>query len=661
MNAREALLTRIRERVERPPPLGAAPGDRELIEEAVARLPASGPITEVWQQAAREPKARSALIEASFGLLVGADSDLRGSSLLDASVWTLSPKSLDARELADRLPTIALDKGASDAARVGSMALLLAFDDGSVASLEFACTYVEQLLTSGKCKKAFRKAAKAYAKPNGKLPDAPATQGAKTLKGSRDLDFNPYCHRRTMQDVVGLLARAAAKDRKVVPWLFEGGKLWSTEGAVALRAVRDSAPSDDELRDGFAELVRYCAVKPSRDRAKLVRRALEVGGKEPRWLALLLLEVEQRKKLCDALAERLISVPQFAPAEDASGDPWRRRVGEIADGAKHPAVRAISFAAAGGSEATAAAVIETMPSDLVDVVTGRVIRARAFAPRIARAVDKALLAFEGRAKHRQDLVALAWNCRQQGKQLRADFLPGARVSPPWLADGELVAFYHRIRTMALPSNWANDEDEFGAIVLSDPLRLVPIPSPFPMLPNGANLAKRELQVECVLDGEVVLTLQCPFSRDRSWGTENFIWSFRPSEGWRSWVRMEGELAPAADGAQAESVSFGDLLLWRQGDRLRFAIDGTPYHLDDWTHTDDVKQALLARRQARESYTEQPKGKRRRKVRWSDLEVPRPSEDSELDTVWTGDLLGRKLALVNCRRQYRPEFAAVIVR
>ncbi len=662
MNAREALLTSIRERVGRPPPLGAAPGDRELIEEAVARLPASGPIAEIWQQAARDPEARSALIETIFELLVGAGSDLQGSRLLDAATWTLSPNSLDARELAGRLPTISLNKRASEAARVGSMALLLAFDDGQTAPLEFARTYVEQLLTTGRCKKAFRKATKAYANPSGKLPSAPVTRGAKSLKGSSDLDFTPYCHRRTIQDVFGLLGRAAARDRGVVPWLFEGGKLWSMEGAVALRAVRDSAPSDNELRDGFAELVRYCAVKPSRDRANLIRRVLEVGGREPRWLTLLLAEVERWKKLCDALAERLVSVPRLE--SDPRGESWLARLSKMADGAAHPAIRAIGFAAAGGSEGTAAAVLETAPSDLVNVVAGRVIETRSFGPAMARAVDKALATFEGRAKDRDDLIALAWNCRQRGQRQSADCLPGARVTPPCLVQGELVAFYHRIKTLALPSDWSNDEDEFGAIVLAAQpatAKRAPILNEFPIQRNGANLAKRELQVECVVEGEVFLTLRCPFSRERSWGTENFVWSFQPIEGWRSWVLQGSELAPAAEGAQAEPVCFGDLLLWRQDDRLRFAVDRTPYHLDDWTHSADVRQALTARREAQQSYTEQPKGEKRKKVRWSDFEIARPTKDSELETVWTGDWSGRKITLVNCRQRCRPEFAAVIAR
>jgi hypothetical protein len=375
-----------------------------------------------------------------------------------------------------------------------------------------------------------------------------------------------------------------------------------------------------------------------------------------------LAELDGRTALCDALAECLISVPELRSADSPEDERWRQELTRIADDASHSAVRVIAFAAAGGSEATAAAVLATMSPKLAYIVAGRVVEKRAFGVEIARAVAVALEGFDGRDKDREDLESIAWNCRQAMGSSRPELLLGSRLSSPWRMGESLVVFYHRILTRVPPSRWSNDEDEMGAMVISRdpgvPPECVPLPMAFPIRSNGANRAKRKLTAECVVDGEIFVTVECPFSDERGWGTENYLWSFRPPDGWRSWARGAEGLVAATAGAEAQSVCYGELMVWRQAGVLHHAIDGTRYHLDDWTVTDEVAQASAARREARKSYDEQLRS--RKKATWDKLEIARPEGAPELDTVWVGRWGKRSVVLANCRQGYHPVLALVVV-
>jgi hypothetical protein len=658
-----AALDQLHHRLQRPPSLGQERGDRELLWQAL-RWRRTAPVCETLREAASAPATRAALIECLFELLCSAEPDLSGSGQLDAACEMLLPEALNARELLDRLPAVLGDQRANEAARVGAAALMLAYQGREPAMVTFAVSYLDALLSTGKCRNSFLRAVDAWrdATP---LPASPSTRGRKRVKGSDDLDLEPYCQRRIIADAFDALGRTVLVDRRVLPWLFEGAKLWSDERELALAAIRNANPTEAELRAGFDELVHFCALKPSPERAGLVRSALEVGGSDPRWLALLLASLEPQSALCEALGELLSGVPRLASASAADDARWLTELQRLADAAVQPVIRTIAFAAAGGSEATAAAILESLPAELAHVVSARIVESRAFGPEIARALESPLQRLSQSGDEPEavaDLAAVAWNCRQAARASSAELLPGARLFEPRPIGGALVCLYHRIRTLVPPSTWSNDEDELGAIVISardDRPVHVRLPMQLPIRPNGAQFSKRRLEVEHVFDGELFVSILCPFSDARGWGTESYLWSFRPPSAWRSWQRVSGGLVPADAGAEPEAIGYGELLLWRDGAALGFELDDTPYHLDDWVRSEQVTQAIAAAERARAARDHLPPSDAA--LTWSAFDAALPEERPELETVWAGCWGGRRIALAQCRVEGLAELSLVNVR
>ncbi|HEY9723166.1 MAG TPA: HEAT repeat domain-containing protein [Oscillatoriaceae cyanobacterium] len=186
--------------------------------------------------------------------------------------------------------------------------------------------------------------------------------------------------------------------------------------------------------------------------------------------------------------------------------------------------------------------------------------------------------------------------------------PGRRVL---VHGGKLYFAVHRILAKGDPSAWQTDEDAFG-IAVFDPatarLNEHSLPLEFPIRHTGAAGARRTFRLEFELDGKLLFSLNSPFSDQRGWGDDNFLYLFDPQAA--RWSRLGSSRfsstpveQPLVAGPEdsVHSCSYGELVLWKDADGgLKVAVDGTPYHLDDWELAPQTAEALACARQFREA-------------------------------------------------------------
>ena len=192
------------------------------------------------------------------------------------------------------------------------------------------------------------------------------------------------------------------------------------------------------------------------------------------------------------------------------------------------------------------------------------------------------------------------------------------VTVPFLLNRPLVragddvwVAWRRILRGVPDSEWSTEEEEAGVARLrlgSEPeVTPFPLPVRLPARPTGAAGSRRSWSIHARTQDGLHLVLATPFSDGRGWGTENRLLCFSPEDGtWHAWqgeLRSELRREPldpeaALGEADVPSLSYGELLAWNdeQG-TLRLAVDGTPYHLDDWEHAPETVEAHAARRAA----------------------------------------------------------------
>ncbi|MHB2016503.1 MAG: HEAT repeat domain-containing protein, partial [Candidatus Xenobia bacterium] len=161
-------------------------------------------------------------------------------------------------------------------------------------------------------------------------------------------------------------------------------------------------------------------------------------------------------------------------------------------------------------------------------------------------------------------------------------------------------------------DWKTDADRFGVACIDTEkceLKSWELPVAFPVQLTGAMGARRKFRLETEHEGQLVLTLESPFSDERGWGNDNFIYLFGMANG--TWTRvmrrdnaaihvpLETTERPLPEHA-SHSCGGGELIVWKdERGELQVELDRTPYFLDDWSMSEETESALAAREAARE--------------------------------------------------------------
>ncbi len=558
----------------------------------------------------------------------------------------LGPDGLDADHLRpDLLRSLA--RGEGDAGRRAATAqLLVALGDTSEAFTGFLASFLEEHLLSGKAARAFDAAAKALrAALDGEPghPDGPATVGRIPLRGAKDLGCKPYDYRALLTTAMEGLHRAAEERPYAVAWLFEALKLWASHEREVARDLLLSLDLEPEtLAAGVSEVARYGSTARHADAPEVFRTLLEAGARDARWFVVLLDALRDLPEAAAALAEGILGRELGNPVRGSYpewvADPapalLRRLREELEDAAGQgcPVRRTLAARVLAGVPAEAGRVRVALLDLVADAdlhptlaeLAARVLLATGAVDEEVRETVEGRLARpkKGRSRAAEVLTAVLRNCElagaRQEPRVAGRGAGGVAVTVPFLLQRPLVRIgdalylaYRRILRRVPDSEWSTEEEEAGVARL----RLDPDPelTPFPLpvrlsaRPTGGSGVRRSFGIHARADGDLHLVLTTPFSDGRGWGSENRLLAFRPEDGtWRAWHgELRGEthrepLDPEAtlDEADVPSLSYGELLAWddEQGE-LRLAVDGTPYHLDDWEHHPDTVEAHAARRAA----------------------------------------------------------------
>lgn len=192
-------------------------------------------------------------------------------------------------------------------------------------------------------------------------------------------------------------------------------------------------------------------------------------------------------------------------------------------------------------------------------------------------------------------------------------LPGVRSDAPRLDGSTLYVPWQDSVPPPDPESWNTDADRLGLlrVDLSNDSPIVTeeiVPLDLPVRRTGASGAKRRLAILARLPEGLLVSIRSPFSDHRGWGNDTFLLVFDPVARTWSWL-AKADAAPGyalswIDGVDRElpsrSVAGGELILWMDAGRLRIETDGTPYHLDDWSHADATSAALASQRVWREA-------------------------------------------------------------
>lgn len=166
---------------------------------------------------------------------------------------------------------------------------------------------------------------------------------------------------------------------------------------------------------------------------------------------------------------------------------------------------------------------------------------------------------------------------------------------PWTAGSGFVMAGHRVYDPRPSEEWANDGEEFGAIRI-DPMtfevRAIPLPVRFPSRRNGASGAKRQFEPAEPFRGGRLFRMICPFADRRGWGNDNFLFWLGPDDRWAQVIVRGGTWDLAFLDAEAGTrdkdlakVCHGELRIRPGRGLVSLVADTTPYHLDDWEHSE----------------------------------------------------------------------------
>lgn len=525
--------------------------------------------------------------------------------------------------------TLSQVDAAAPAVRAALMRLtreLSPLTDPPPALRRYATAFVDALLDTGIPSAAHKAAARAV-QAGRDLPTPPSRGRPGSLRGAEVLETSSAQHRDLIGDVLALLGQLVGSDRSVVPWLFEAVKQWaSAERDVALSVLVSLDLSEEDRAAGLAEVLRFAWRSAKDDRGRQILRGLTAAGRDDGpWTLSLLAALERLPSIGERLLSALLGHELGEPllerppgwllrASEAQLAALRRCVGSTV-----PAVRTIAvvlLAQVPGVDVRDAALALLAEGGWPARHVVGVLNARAaVGPEVAQAIASARARPpEGASKRQLDEYAEGLAALEQSQAAGAAavvshaddwtvvVLPALVASPPVVRGERLLLAYHRIVRRAPTSQWMTDEDELGFMSLSlgtpHALTESPLPVRLPPTPTGASGARRRFELATLVGDALVCWLCTPFSDGRGWGNRNYLFAFTPEGArWEVLRPSPAPLAPGAGEAALPSLGYGELVVWEEGGALRFASDGTPYHLDDCETDPETKRNFEARRRA----------------------------------------------------------------
>lgn len=508
--------------------------------------------------------------------------------------------------MSDALPPQVTDAKLPFDEQLQALAEWLRDSNDTTAVDAYINTFLELQLRTGQPKLAHEGALKAA---QGKTPILP-----KKLLGADELEAKPYIYRSAIElalQAAGLHARAR---RDLLRPLFRSLLLWATHERTIVMNLLDAAhPSDEEMTQGLFQVVSEIGKVKDRAGDRLLT-VIEAGCAEPRWLIALCRVLPARREAVQALmALEYAILPDPTELCQAS---WIEEPAAI-DSLRtlrdnsHGFVRALinlTLAAAPGvisdDELIALLNDDGLPEWLREQVAAFLIYRNAHAP-ILSEITTRLLAGKVRYSFGEKLSHLQRHAAPQVVRVpvRTDdvcLLPVSQsiVSGPAVIRGDAVFLLIQTRQRFPAGDWrcASEEASLGVLSARGELRMVPLPVSLPSHKTGAAGAERAWAIEFLYEDKLLISLRVPFSNDHGWGTENFMLAWDGVETWHSVVRSDGEIkfqpiTSVVNEFDLPSWGYGELILWKdKSGQLQSLNDGTPYHLDDWELSADVKKA-----------------------------------------------------------------------
>ena len=560
------------------------------------------------------------------------------------AVQALGPDGLSASYLRrDLLGALARREG-QGGCHAATARLLYLLGETSEQFVIFLARFLEEHLWTGSARKAFRRAAAALllARERGSTElGQPSTLGKSSLRGADCLGCNPYDYRGLIHTAMQGLARAAKDHPVAVTWLFEALKLWgSGERDVALDLLLSLDLQVATVASGVAEVVRFSSVSRHRDAAKLFRTLVEAGARDARWLVALLDALDAHPTGAERLPDGVIGYELATPLNGRYPE-WVTSLS--------PSVRSrLLVALDRGSPASRTLAVQVLAADPeeagpVRIALLRLIREKDLHPRLLEMAALTLLATGATDKQVRDVAERALAC-SRGRRRKVDEVLAAiiencdrrlasretqvvardggrllvalpfRVSGPQVIVGDaLYVAYQRIHRAVPASAWMTNEEEAGVVRIRPcgEVTLLPLPVVLPARSTGGAGARREIGIQACIGEKLFLVLTTPFSDQGGWGNQNRIFSFHANDS--SWEHWSGEVrgplqhepldsASPRPEADLPSLSYGELIAWTDEEgALRLAVDGTPYHLDDWNRSPAVEQAFSDRALSRKRH------------------------------------------------------------
>lgn len=171
---------------------------------------------------------------------------------------------------------------------------------------------------------------------------------------------------------------------------------------------------------------------------------------------------------------------------------------------------------------------------------------------------------------------------------------------------EICIGYSRILKKA-SDDWILDKIECGVLVIKPEnpqiLSIHPLPAHLPMKKSGASGSWREFSPETIWNNKMVFCLKSPFSDNRGWGNDNFLFTFSPEA--KQWCQLlpdkekKWREKPVSEQQKFHehadySACGGEAVLWCENENLSLMADCTPYFLDDWETSPETRTAFHKR-------------------------------------------------------------------
>ena len=518
----------------------------------------------------------------------------------------------------------ALSKGRDAAARVRALQEIVDEPKSDRALHALLTTFVEALLERASTEKALAAAGDAYfADEAPELGERPGTHGKGALSGTKDLDFSPYELRRSIAVVADALGREARKERRLLLWLFECLKLWANhERGVAFQALLQAEPTDDEIAAGVKELCRYAL-------ATGYGEALETVAcrcREKRFAMPLLAELTASPEGGDAMVETELRNPITAETPEWLSELSTDEAATIdaAIRSRSATARAVALTLVARNAAyretaarAAARMMREKPKKRGRAVSraARVVLATGLVDDHVAEAARAALEKAGRREQELLQAVLATHEWNHAGDVKVTSEGGFTLFElPFSIDYHLAALndgiyaaFNEPRIVTAGGDWLTNDECVGLVRIGyegEALSRIELPVELPAVPSGGNGAKRDFDIDAVVDGAAILRLESPFSDSESWGKRNFLFAYRTATGSFSTLDSEQKESPLERRVAVSDlplISHGELIVWQRADgSLTWEVDGTPYHLDDWEHTPEVRRALDARHESQRS-------------------------------------------------------------